>query len=169
MVPLAFAYHRSLAPMMWFLVLLAGLELMVVHLLISLLWSWEVAAVLSVLTVLTMLWLVRLIRSFRRLPVLVGDREIVLRTGTLQVVRLTPSAIKGIRSSWPSGFLNDRAVLNLALLSHPNLVIDLVKPIETSGVRKRAITSIAHRLDDPGGFSTAIAGLRAQHDQGATG
>ena len=158
MEPLAFAYHRSLGPMLWFMVLLAGMELFVIHLLISLLWSWEVATILSVLTLLTIAWLVRLIRSFRRLPVLVGADGIVLRSGHLSELRVAPSVVKGVRTSWPGEALKDRSVLNLAMLSHPNLLVDLAEPIERRG-RRRQIAAVALRLDDPDGFRRAMAGL----------
>jgi hypothetical protein len=149
---LAFAYHRALAPMLWVFVALATLELFVVHFLVSI-WSVRAALALSALTVASMLWFVWLIRSFRRLPVLLDEAELLMRSGGMASMRVGLSSVAGVRAHFPSETLKSRAVLNLAMLSYPNVIVDLVEPIRRG---RRSIQYIAHRLDDPAAFVAAI-------------
>jgi hypothetical protein len=155
MAPLDFAYHRALAPMMWAFLVLASLELLVGHVLISL-WSVPVALVLSALTLATIVWLVLLIRSFRRLPVLLDEEGLLMRSGNLTAVRLPIDQIAAVRGDFPSEALKSRAVLNLAMMSYPNVLIDLKAPIARG---RRTISHVAHRLDDPSGFIAALRRL----------
>ena len=156
-MPLSFAYHRSLAPMLWVFFGLASVELFVVHLLVSI-WSPRTAFVLSALTVLTMLWLIRLIRSFRRLPVLVDEEGMLLRTGTLMAIRLEWPNIEEARTGFASEALKAKSVLNLAMLSYPNVLIHLHAPVAHR--RGRLVSKVAHCLDDPAGFAAAVARMR---------
>lgn len=148
-LPLVFSYHRALAPMLWAFVALGLMELFVVHLLLALLWSMTAALIASLLTLASLAWLLTSIRSLKRLPVTVDDIEVVMRTGSLVEIRVARANIVSLRTNWPDGFLRDRGVLNLALVNQPNLVIDLKEPVVRRG---RAVTSIAHRLDNPSGF-----------------
>jgi hypothetical protein len=150
---LPFAYHNSLAPMMWVLVALATLELFAVHLLVAL-WNPPVAALLSVLTLGSILWFVNLIRSFKPRPVLVDGNGILLRAGRLREIRVPFENIEGLRTSWASGAQKAPTVLNLALISYPNVLIDLRDPVE--GRRGRRIVSVAHRLDDLPAFLRVV-------------
>lgn len=152
----AFAYHRSLAPMLWALVGISIVEMAVVHALIAL-WKPAIGLVLSGASLVGIVWLVRLIRSFRRLPVLVGENLVVMRAGTLRRIDVPADAIAGLRANWTAATIRDPAMLRLSLLAYPNVVIDLAEPIV---VGRRAIRAIAHRLDDPGAFSAAIAQLQ---------
>jgi hypothetical protein len=43
--------------------------------------------------------------------------------------------------------------MNLAMLSYPNVIVDLAEPIARG---RRSIRHIAHRLDDPVGFVAAL-------------
>jgi hypothetical protein len=82
----SFAYHRSIAPMMWVLVGLSGVELMVVHLLLAA-WYPRAAVVAAALNAGGMLWLMAIIRSFRRLPVTLDDRQLLMRAGAPEIGR----------------------------------------------------------------------------------
>lgn len=152
MARLAFAYHRALAPMLWAFMALASLELFVVHFLISI-WSVRLALLLSALTVTTILWLALLIRSFRRLPVLLDEEGLLMRSGSLISVPVPLRQVAGVRGHFPSEALKSRAVLNLAMLSYPNVIVDLREPIRRG---RRSIGHVAHRLDDPAGFIAAL-------------
>ncbi len=162
MEPLAFAYHRALAPMMWAFLALAGLELFVVHILVSI-WSVRAALLLSALTLASMVWMGLLIRSFRRLPILLDDEELVMRSGRLVELRVKLAQIDAVHGHFAGEALKSRAVLNLAMLSYPNLLIDLRAPIRRG---RRSIERIAHRLDDPAGF---IAALKVRMDREGKG
>lgn len=152
MARLAFAYHRALAPMLWAFMALASLELFVVHFLISI-WSVRLALLLSALTVTTIFWLALLIRSFRRLPVLLDEDGLLMRSGSLISVPVPLQQVAGVRGHFPSEALKSRAVLNLAMLSYPNVIVDLREPIRRG---RRSIGHVAHRLDDPAGFIAAL-------------
>jgi len=152
----AFSYGRALAPLMWAFAAILTVELVVVHLLVLLLWSQLAAWILSVLSFATLVWVVLLIRSFPRLPVLVDAQGVTMRVGTLTSVRVPEAHIAGLRTSWPSEALKDRAVLNLAMINYPNVMLDLDPPLPR---RRRAIRAVAHRLDDPAGFARAIGRL----------
>lgn len=152
---LAFSYSRSLAPLMWAFACIMAVELAVTHLLVASLWSPAAAAIFSLLTLAMLVWTVLLIRSFKRLPVMVGGGDVLMRLGKLKSVRVPAGRIAGIRTSWPSGAEKRSGVLNLALINYPNVMLDLDPPL--SG--KRPLTAIAHRLDDAAGFVAAIRRL----------
>lgn len=149
----AFSYHRAIAPMMWTFVGLAVAELIVMHFLIAL-WRPWIAAALSLLSLVTILWFVSVIASFRRLPVLIDDERLAMRIGTLRRIDVPLAAVIGVRNDWSSEALKASGVVNLALLAHPNVLVDIDTTLEHRG---RRITAVAHRLDDPAGFARALA------------
>lgn len=139
--------------MLWALIGLAAAEACLVHLLVALLWSGWAALVLSVPTIAGVVWLLRLIRSFGRLPVTVSAHEVVMRAGCLRAVRFAPAAVAGIEDDVRAKTLKDRGVLRLSLLAHPNLLVRLHTPV---ALGRRRIDRVAHRLDDPRAFRTAL-------------
>jgi hypothetical protein len=76
-----------------------------------------------------------------------------MRLGTLKSVTVPHAGISGVRTSWPGEALKRRAVLNLALINYPNVMLDLDPPFAT---HRRKLRAIAHRLDDPAGFASAM-------------
>ena len=162
MIPGEHPYHRSLAPMMWVFAGLAGIELVVVHFLVAL-WDWRVALALSLFSLAGVVWLVRAILSFQRLPVVIGqDRVLRLKAGHLSGIDVPLDEIGAIRSQWESGALKGRGVLNLALIAHPNLLIELRSPVRRG---RRVILSVAHRFDDPAAFRVALEAAMDTIDQ----
>ncbi|MEA3013603.1 MAG: hypothetical protein QOD42_2148 [Sphingomonadales bacterium] len=157
--PLAFSYSRSLAPLLWAFACIMAIELAVTHLLVSSLWSPTAAGIFSLLTFAILVWTVLLIRSFKRLPVIVGGGDVLMRLGSLKSVRVPAGRIAGVRTSWPSGAEKKRGVLNLALINYPNVMLDLDPPLAGTGARKRPLTAVAHRLDDAAGFAAAVRRL----------
>ena len=151
--PLAFSYSRALAPPMWAFACIMTVELIVAHLLVSALWSRTAAAILSTLSLMVLAWTVSFIFSLKRLPVVVAGDEVTMRVGRLKSLAVPLGAIAGVRTAWPSEALKQRAVLNLALINYPNVMLDLDPPLVT---RRRTLRAIAHRLDDPAGFVAAI-------------
>jgi hypothetical protein len=148
----AFSYHRAIAPMLWAFVALASIELVVVHLLLAH-WSRTAALILSALSLATIVWLVGVIRGFRRLPVLLTPDALVMRVGALKGAAVPLGDVAGLRASWDAEWLRRRDVLNLALIAYPNVVVELRRPVP---IGKRAVTAIAHRLDDPLAFAAAL-------------
>jgi hypothetical protein len=154
--PLAFAYHKALAPLLWVFAFIMVAELLVTHLLVSVLWSGTAAFIFSAISLATLVWTILFIRSLKHRPVLVDAEGITMRIGFLKSVRASARSISGLRTSWRREELKQRGVLNLALINYPNVMLDLDPPLPT---RKRPLTSIAHRLDDPAGFAAAVARL----------
>lgn len=153
---LRFDYHRSVAPMMWVLVALAGTELLVVHFLLAL-WRPWVALIVSMLTLPAVIWLIGVILSFKRLPVLIEGDRLVIRVGRLRGHCIPLRAIAGFREHWTAAELKARGISNLALIAYPNIWIDLAEPIVG---RRGPIRAVAHKLDDPIVFRTALENAR---------
>jgi len=149
-------YHRSLAPMMWVFAVLAGLELVIVHFLLAL-WDWRVALVVTLISLAGVVWLVRAIRSFRSMPVLVDGKRLVLRAGHIARIEVPLASVSAIRTSWESAEIKQRDTLNLGLIAYPNVLVELAEPVLQ---RRRAIRAVAHRLDDPAAFITALEAAR---------
>lgn len=149
---LRFDYHRSVAPMMWVLVTLSGIELLVVHFLLAL-WRPWIALAVSVATLAGIAWLIGMIRSFRRLPVLIDGDQLVMRVGRLREIAIPLDRIAGFRETWTAADLKTRGVSNLALIAYPNIWIDLTDPVAG---RRGPIHAVAHKLDNPASFRTAV-------------
>jgi hypothetical protein len=143
---------------MWAFACIMAIELFVVHLLVSALWSRTAAAILSALSLAALTWTIMFIRSLKRLPVLVDGERVTMRVGRLKSVEVARDRIAGVRTSWPAEALKQRAVLNLALINYPNVMLDLDPPLLA---RRRSLRAVAHRLDDPSGFVAAIGQLTA--------
>jgi hypothetical protein len=155
-------YHRSLAPMMWVFFGLACTELVVVHFLVAL-WDWRVALALSLVSVSGIVWLGMVIASFRQLPVIVGDHQVLMRAGRLRAVRIPLGEIAEIRMRWDPEEVKGRDVLNLALIAYPNVMLELRRPL----AGRRAIRRVAHRFDDPAAFHGALAAAIGAADREA--
>ena len=150
---MTFSYHRAVAPMMWIFVAVAGVELVVTHLLVAL-WRPGVALTLSAMTVPGVIWLIGAIRSFRRLPVLIEADRLVLRTGTLMRVDVPRAQVAGLRESWHGRTSKARGARKLSLLAHPNVVVAIDPPVAG---RRGPIRLVGHRLDDPGAFAAQLS------------
>lgn len=141
--------------MVWILVAIAVVETSVVHLLVAL-WRPWVVALLSIFSVATIVWLVGAIRSFETLPVEIADGRLCWRVGRLKHAVVPLDQIKALKTNWSATDLKRRHVLNCALLAYPNTVVMLHEPLR---VGRRSVCELAHRLDDPTGFATAIGSL----------
>ncbi|WP_019833737.1 hypothetical protein [Sphingomonas sp. PR090111-T3T-6A] len=158
---LSFSYHRSIGPMLGVLLGIALVETVVVHIVAMALWGWKVAVALAVVDLSAVAMLVRLLRSFRTRPVTIEGRRLVMRLGHRTVVPVDIDDIAGFRTDWDAAAIKSKSVLNLALIAWPNVVFDLARPIEVR--RRRIISTIAHRLDDPVAFHAAMARLEGAH------
>lgn len=156
-----FAYHRGLAPMIGVILGLALVETVVVHIVVMALWGWRVALALALVDLSVVVALAALLRSFRRMPVTLDGRRLTMRTGSRLAITLDIDDIAGFRTSWDSDAIKRKTTLNLALAAWPNVVFDLREPRKVR--RRRIISTVAHRLDDPAAFHAAIAGLEPRH------
>ena len=155
-----FSSRRAIAPMMWTLLAIASCELAVVHFLIAL-WSHAAALAVSLVTLPALVWLVRGIRSLATMPSLVGEGVLVLRAGRMKGVTVPLTDVAGLRGVASAAEAKAPGVLNLAMIAHPNVLVDLVRPVERRG---RAYRTLAHRLDDPAAFADALATLGEGND-----
>ncbi len=69
------------------------------------------------------------------------------------------TAIRGIVPPLSGEALKDRAVCNTAILSSPNVTLDLAQPLEMEGPLggTRVVDRVALRLDDSNEFRAALA------------
>lgn len=155
----AFTY-RSIVPSLWALVGVAAVELTVTHLVLA---HWTVigAVLLSILSAGLIGWLVLGIASMRHLPVLIGNHDLVMRAGRIKGARVPIAQIRGLRTDWGGDELKQRTVLNCALLSYPNVLVELTEPLRD----RRGTLAVAHRLDDPAGFALALEAVRSARDR----
>jgi Zn-dependent protease len=153
---LEFSYHRSISPTLGVLLGLAIVETMVIHVVAVALWGWTVASVLGILDLSLVAALVGLLRSIRRYPVTIADGMLTMRIGALKQVQIPLGQVVGLRRSWNAEALRQKGVTNFALGSWPNVVVDLARPVR---VRRRQVSAIAHKLDDPAAFARAIESI----------
>ena len=143
--------------MMWAFLAIALVELVVVHVLLAL-WSPWIAIGISVVSVTGLGWLILMLRSLKRMPVVVRDDVIVFRTGSLLCLCVARANVARLRPDWNAEALKAPDILKLSLLAYPNVVVELVDPVDVVRLgRVRRVTAIAHRLDDPAGFAAALA------------
>lgn len=146
--------------MMWAIFCLGLLEMLILHFVIVQIWP-RIAIFLSMLSGLSMLWIFVVIRSFKTYPVVLAEGRLILRCGRLKSVDIAVTNIAGFRTIWPSDMLKADGVLNLSLITYPNIIIDVRQPILSYRFkRERRINSIAHRIDDLPSFIAALSRQR---------
>ncbi|EAQ30716.1 hypothetical protein NAP1_08050 [Erythrobacter sp. NAP1] len=152
-----FIYHTYLTPMVATFLALQVIEISVVHLLLML-WSPTLAWVLFALSIWGIIWTVALLKSFRINPVLVTGEVVRVRSGMLYDFEVPIHQIADASTAFTSEELQDKSVLNLALMSAPNVSLRFENPVVFStalGGEKR-ISGVGLRLDDSAGFLEAL-------------
>jgi hypothetical protein len=134
------------------LLALALLEAAVLHVLAIAICGWRVAAIVGAIEAGLVALLIWLLLSLRRFPVLIGEDRVIFRVGGLKRIDIPFADIAGLESDWPAERLRREAV-TFALLSYPNIIVVLRRPIRTRRGEKYAV---AHRLDDPAAFTAAL-------------
>ena len=117
--------------MMWVIFALSLIELIVVHLFVALKWPL-IGWTLTILSALSAIWLVFWILSFKRLPHQLRGDELTLRFGSMKRVALELGNIACVKTDWEQGALNQKTIINLAGIAHPNRCLELKQPIELS-------------------------------------
>ena len=152
--PRAISYG-VIAPPLWALVGIMAGELLVMHPLLAQ-WTPRGALATSALSLAVVGWLTFGLLSMPWLPVQISRDQLVMRAGRLKGARVPMVQGHGLRREWDSAAPKRRDVLNLALVSHPDALVDLTAPLPG----RRGVTAIAHRLDDPAGFAAALEAAR---------
>ena len=114
-----------------------------------------IPALVAALSLIGIVWLVLTIRSFPHLPVLVGPGEVLMRVGRLRVHRVPLDLVAGVRTGFAASELEGEGT-NLALVEHPNVLLELSEPLPPG---RRTVRRIGHKLDDPRGFVAAVEAL----------
>ena len=151
----SFAYHRTVAPMIWGLAMLAVCEMLLMHLVLAsrspaLRWALLFMSVGSVF--LLVFW----IRSFRHFPHLLTTEHLRLHTGLLPPIIVPISAIESVATYWEPGEHKGDGAANVVPLAHPNRMLRLKAPIKT---RKGLCDRVAFRVDDAAPFDAAMERL----------
>jgi hypothetical protein len=133
---------------------LAGIsvvEIPLLHLLVMR-WSVKAAWVLTVLSVYGAIWLVGMARAFVLRPVLVGNGELVIRSGLLWTLRVPLDRIASIHRG---GGASD---LRLCPGGDPNMAMEFSEPMIAAGMFgiRRPVTRVALSVDDPAAFQRAL-------------
>ncbi|MBB3035521.1 hypothetical protein [Alteriqipengyuania lutimaris] len=165
----AFAYHRYLVPMIAALMVLQVIELGAVHLLVML-WSPTLAWTLFALSAWGLLWTIALLKSLRLRPILLTDEGVRVRAGFVIGVLVPYEAIAEARDSFSAEEVKARDTLNAALLSWPNVLLELRAPIRVPGPfgREREVARIAFRVDEAPAFYEGLKIARAASENAAS-
>lgn len=157
----AFAYHRVINPMIATLLVLQLIEIVVVDLLVSH-WSERAALVLLALGIWGALFFVALMKGFRLYPILIDETGVRVRSGTIIDMHVPFDAIMGLDPAITHEETRAKDVLNAAILSHPNVILRLSRPLEYRGVfgKMRQVNRVAFRLDEPAPFLAALPARR---------
>lgn len=154
----SFSYHRYLLPMIWTLLVLQGIELAVMHFLL-LQWNPAVAWVWFGLGISGGLWIAGLAQGFRIYPVLLTAEGVRVRSGLMTDVLVPYKAIAGLVSGFTREQVKDKATYNQAVLSWPNVMLALDRPLVVKPLvgRERAVTAVALRIDESAVFIAALS------------
>lgn len=152
---MTFAYYRSLTPIIGVLLALALIEAMVAHLVVIAYWGRTAAIVVGVADLSLFGALVGLLRSFRRAPISLADGVLTMRTGFRLTMPIDIANVSGFRAQWNAEELRRPDVLNMALATWPNVMLELSQPVLR---RRRQIAAIAHCVDDPATFRRTVLG-----------
>jgi hypothetical protein len=139
--------------MLWAFAALATIELLVVHLFVSVKWP-ALAWGLSLVTALSLIWLVRFITSFKRCPHVIEGEKLKLRFGSLRTIEVPLAAIMTVRGRWGPGAEKATGTTNLVPIAYPNRLIEIDPPLSE---RRGPVSAVAIRLDAPEAFDAALA------------
>jgi hypothetical protein len=153
---MSFAYHRAIAPMMWAIFALSVAEVAVVHLMLGF-WYPRLALILTIISLAFVVWLGWAIASFKAMPVELGTETLLMPIGLITSIAVPIDTIADVVGEPSRDQINARGTADLAIIAHPNILVLLKTPLERGGWRKRRpVVAIAHRLDDPAAFITAL-------------
>jgi hypothetical protein len=157
----AFAYHTYLTPMIATLLALQLIELSVVHFLVML-WNPLIAWIMLALSLWGVIWTLALLKGFRIKPVLITADTVRVRSGMIYDFDVPIECIVDAQTGFSSEELAEKQVLNLAILSSPNVSLRLAEPI-TIGTflkREKQISGVALRLDESAEFMAELFAKR---------
>jgi hypothetical protein len=143
-----FSRHRYELPLLTVFLCLALLELVAVHLLMSL-WSVTAAWVLSALTVVGMMQIAALIHGLVRHATEIDDCHVYVRHGRAGRIAVPLDGIERAEDVAYAPEEKGPVVFRASLIASPNVALRLREPIM---VGKRAVSMVTLRLDEPAAF-----------------
>ena len=153
----SFTRYRYELPMLGVFFSIALVELFVVHLLVGL-WSPSMAWGLSALTVLGLVQIGLLIQGMMKWPTVVNDNGITVRHGRRGEIFVPFKIVQSVEDVAFRPEQRGLQTFRASLLAQPNVAIRLLAPLP---YRKRMLSTISMRLDDPAEFHAAVAAKRA--------
>lgn len=163
--PCAFTSACVLTPMLLAVAALGLVETAVLHLVLAQ-WSGKVAWVATGVGLFSLVYIVGLAKSLLYLPSRVEPDMLLLRLGHFQRIELPYEAILDAGATAPCP-ISDPDTLNLAVMSSPNVVIELNQIRSTVALsgRRRNFNRVALKMDNAEGF---LALLKPQLKDRAT-
>jgi hypothetical protein len=156
--PTRFSRHRYELPLLCVFLGLALVELLTVHLLLSL-WSRTAAWVLTAFSVLAVAQIAWLIRGMVRHPHEIDTRHVHVRYGAAGHIKLPLSSIVQAENVAFRPEEKGAGVFRATLIASPNVALRLDPAVTT---RRLPVSTITLRLDDPARFLARLADARAQ-------
>jgi hypothetical protein len=145
-------------PLLCVFLSLALLELLAVHLLVSL-WSGTAAWVLTGLSILAVVQIAWLIRGMVRHPHEIDETHVRVRHGTAGLVEVPLSSMVRAENVAFAPEEKGAEVFRATLIASPNVALRLEPPV---AMRRRQVSTIILRLDDPAAFLARLAEARAR-------
>lgn len=144
----SFTRHRYEMPTLAVFIAIAVVELLVVHLLVSL-WSATAAWVLSGLTALMLGQIVLLVDGMIRWPTIIDSDGITVRYGRRGEIFVPLAQVVSVEDVAFRLEEKGADTFRATVLAQPNLAIRLSEPLK---YKRRNLLSIAMRLDEPASF-----------------
>jgi hypothetical protein len=150
-----FTSGSILAPVLISVAVLSTVEILIVHLIVGQ-WSPFAATILTALGLFTLVYIIGLAKSLKYMPTVLMPHTLLVRLGHFQVLEIPYDAIAGVRKV--AGASPPPKSFNLALMSAPNLLIELFSDREAIGIggKKRVFRNVAVRMDDAVGFEARL-------------
>jgi hypothetical protein len=147
-----FSQHRYELPLLSVFLRLALLELMVVHMLVSM-WSLTAAWVLTALSILAVVQIAAIIHGLVRYPTEIDAGQVHVRHGRAGRILVPLTAIERVDNVAFAPEEKGREVFRATLIASPNVALRLREPVI---VRRRPISTITLRLDEPAAFMVEL-------------
>ena len=158
----SFTRYRYELPTLAVFFMLALLELLAVHLLLSI-WSPVAAWVLSGLTVLMLFQMSLLVHGMVKWPTVVDDTKIIVRHGRRGDVIVPLAQVVSIEDVSFRPEEKGPQAFRATVLAQPNIRIRLSEPLHRG---RRTLSSISIRLDDPASFISVVSARLAGEGAG---
>jgi len=142
------------------IIFLVGVEMISIHILAAR-WSSTLAWILTGISIYSALQLIGIIRSVPKRPIVVKDKELILRFGMLSETIIPMDSIESIALATSSDFDKEKMTKTLSLfgeLENSNIVIHLKTPQQLQFIygKPKLYTKLLCFVDDNQSFKTEV-------------